>query len=95
MRFARVRVRVAPAAAIVAAACLLLVPLTAQQTPPPAPAPGGATFKTTTRLVVQTVTVKDKEGRSPLTWAEGVFLATHPARSKPSSMALIKKLMNG
>jgi ankyrin repeat protein len=39
--------------------------------------------------------VKDKEGRSPLTWAEGVFLATHPARSKPSSMALIKKLMNG
>jgi ankyrin repeat protein len=39
--------------------------------------------------------VKDKEGRSPLTWAEGVFLATHPARSKPSSMVLIKKLMNG
>ncbi len=37
---------------------------------------------------------KDKEGRTPLTWAEGVFLATHPARPKPSSMALIKKLMN-
>ena len=38
--------------------------------------------------------VKDKEGRTPLTWAEGVFLATHPARPKPSSIALIKKLMN-
>jgi ankyrin repeat protein len=37
--------------------------------------------------------VKDKEGRAPLTWAEGVFLATHPAKSKPSSVALIKKLM--
>ena len=38
--------------------------------------------------------VKDKEGRTPLAWAEGVFLATHPAKPKPSSMALIKKLMN-
>ncbi len=37
--------------------------------------------------------VKDKEGRTPLTWAEGVFLATHPAKPKPSSTALIKKLM--
>jgi ankyrin repeat protein len=37
--------------------------------------------------------VKDKEGRTPLTWAEGVFLATHPAKPKPSSIALIKKLM--
>jgi ankyrin repeat protein len=36
--------------------------------------------------------IKDKEGRSPLTWAEGVFLATHPGKAKPSSMALIKKL---
>jgi ankyrin len=39
--------------------------------------------------------VKDKEGRSPLAWAEGVFLATHPARPKPSSIALIKTLMGG
>src|SRR5215471_14282234 len=38
--------------------------------------------------------VKDNEGRAPLNWAEGVFLATHPARPKPSSIALIKKLMN-
>jgi ankyrin repeat protein len=37
---------------------------------------------------------KDKEGRTPLVWAEGVFLATHPAKPKPSSMTLIKKLMN-
>jgi ankyrin repeat protein len=39
------------------------------------------------------VDVKDKGGRTPLTWAEGVFLATHPARSKPSTIELIKKLM--
>jgi ankyrin len=37
--------------------------------------------------------VKDNEGRTPLTWAEGVFLATHPARPKPSSIALITSLM--
>jgi uncharacterized protein len=37
--------------------------------------------------------VKDNEGRTPLTWAEGVFLATHPAKAKPSSIALIQKLM--
>ena len=37
---------------------------------------------------------KDKEGRTPLNWAEGVFLATHPAKPKPSSMAVIKKLLN-
>jgi hypothetical protein len=36
---------------------------------------------------------KDKEGRSALTWAEGVFLATHPGKPKPSSIELIKKLM--
>jgi ankyrin repeat protein len=37
--------------------------------------------------------VKDNEGRTPLSWAEGVFLATHPGKPKPSSIALIKKLM--
>jgi ankyrin repeat protein len=36
--------------------------------------------------------LKDKEGRTALTWAEGVFLATHPAKPKPSSIALIKSL---
>ena len=34
--------------------------------------------------------MKDKEGRSALAWAEGVFLATHPAKPKPSSIALLK-----
>ena len=38
--------------------------------------------------------VKDKEGRTPLNWAEGVFLATHPAKPKPTSIVLIKKLLN-
>jgi ankyrin repeat protein len=38
------------------------------------------------------VDVKDKEGRTPLAWAEGVFLATIPARPKPSSIALLKEL---
>lgn len=37
--------------------------------------------------------VKDNEGRTALNWAEGVFLATHPAKAKPSSIALIQKLM--
>jgi len=47
------------------------------------------------RYLVQqgaTVDVKDAEGRTPLTWAEGVFLATHPARPKPSSIELLKQL---
>lgn len=38
------------------------------------------------------IDVKDKEGRTPLTWAEGVFLATLPARPKPTSIALLKSL---
>jgi ankyrin len=36
---------------------------------------------------------RDKEGRTPMVWAEGVFLATIPAKPKPSSIALIKQLM--
>ena len=39
------------------------------------------------------VNVRDKEGRTPMTWAEGVFLATIPAKPKPSSIALLKSLM--
>ena len=35
----------------------------------------------------------DNEDRSPLDWAKGVFLATHPAEQKPSSMALITRLL--
>jgi ankyrin repeat protein len=37
--------------------------------------------------------IKDKEGRTPLVWAEGVFLATNAPEAKPSTMALIKKLL--
>jgi ankyrin repeat protein len=37
--------------------------------------------------------VKDKEGRTPLTWAEGVFLATHPAKPKPGAIALLQQLL--
>lgn len=36
--------------------------------------------------------VADNEGRTPLIWARGVFLATHPAEPKPSSIALIERL---
>ncbi|MCU1339007.1 MAG: hypothetical protein JWO19_4588 [Bryobacterales bacterium] len=37
--------------------------------------------------------VKDKEGRTPLVWAEGVFLATNAPEAKPSTIALIKRLL--
>jgi ankyrin repeat protein len=36
--------------------------------------------------------VSDNEGRTPLDWARGVFLATHPAEPKPASIALIEQL---
>lgn len=39
------------------------------------------------------LTATDNENRTPLDWAKGVFLATHPAESKPSSMALIAELL--
>ena len=38
--------------------------------------------------------VKDKEGRTPMVWAEGVFLATNAPERKPSTIALIEKLSN-
>ena len=31
----------------------------------------------------------DKEGRTPLAWAQGVFLATHPPEAKPKTVALL------
>lgn len=34
----------------------------------------------------------DDQGRTALSWAEGVFLASIPAQPKPSTMALIQKL---
>ena len=35
---------------------------------------------------------KDNQGRSPYTWAQGVFLATHAAVPKPSTLRLIEDL---
>jgi ankyrin len=37
--------------------------------------------------------VPDKQGRTPMTYAEGVFLAVQPPVSKPSTIALLKDLM--
>ena len=37
--------------------------------------------------------MKDKVGRNAYNWSEGIFLATHAPVPKPSSMALIEKLM--
>jgi ankyrin repeat protein len=38
---------------------------------------------------------KDNQGRSAHTWAEGVFLATHAAIPKPTTMKLIDELCQG
>jgi uncharacterized protein len=35
----------------------------------------------------------DREGRTPLVWAEGVFLATHPPERKPATLALLERLI--
>lgn len=37
--------------------------------------------------------VPDKEGRTPITWAEGVFLATNSPVAKPLTIALLQKLL--
>ena len=37
--------------------------------------------------------IKDKEGRTPLRWAEGVFLAAVGAERKPATIALLEQLM--
>jgi len=36
--------------------------------------------------------IKDAEGRTAMTWAEGVFLATNPAQAKASSIELLTSL---
>jgi len=36
----------------------------------------------------------DKQGRTAMTWAQGVFLATHPPEVKPQTVALLKQLQN-
>ncbi len=40
-----------------------------------------------------TLDVADKEGRTPVVWAHGVFLATHPPVDRPDTAALIDALM--
>jgi len=35
----------------------------------------------------------DKEGRTPIAWAEGVFLATNSPVAKPGTIALLKRLL--
>jgi ankyrin repeat protein len=35
----------------------------------------------------------DRHGRTPLAWAEGVFLATHPPQRKPETIALLDRLL--
>src|SRR5215467_11603623 len=39
--------------------------------------------------------VKDKQGRTPMTFAEGVFLAVQPPVRKPNTIALLEQLMGG
>jgi hypothetical protein len=37
--------------------------------------------------------VKDSQNRTPMTFAEGVFLALQPPSRKPTTIALLEKLM--
>jgi hypothetical protein len=37
--------------------------------------------------------VKDSQGRTPMTFAEGVFLALNPPSRKPATIALLQELM--
>jgi ankyrin repeat protein len=37
--------------------------------------------------------VKDAAGRTPMTFAEGIFLAVRPPEAKPQAIALLKHLM--
>jgi ankyrin repeat protein len=37
--------------------------------------------------------VKDNEGRTPMTFAQGIFLAVRPPEAKPKAIALLKQLM--
>jgi ankyrin repeat protein len=39
-----------------------------------------------------TTGVADKQGRTAMTWARGVFLATHPPEAKPKTIALLEQL---
>ena len=38
------------------------------------------------------IATADKQGRTAITWAKGVFLATHPPQPKPETIALLEQL---
>jgi ankyrin repeat protein len=38
--------------------------------------------------------IADEQGRTPLDWAAGVFLATHPPVRKPDTIVLLERLEN-
>jgi hypothetical protein len=38
--------------------------------------------------------VADAQRRTPLVWADGVFLATHPPQRKPATIALLERLVH-
>jgi ankyrin repeat protein len=38
--------------------------------------------------------IADNQGRTPVDWAAGVFLATHPPVRKPDTIALLERLEN-
>jgi ankyrin repeat protein len=42
-----------------------------------------------------TLDVADKQGRTALVWAQGVFLATHPPEAKPKTVLLLNQLRDG
>jgi hypothetical protein len=37
--------------------------------------------------------VADNDKRTPIVWAEGVFLATHPPQRKPATISLLERLV--
>jgi VWFA-related protein len=68
---------------------LLLARVAAQQPPP---AQTGTTFRTTTRLIVQTVTVKDKDGRTIEGLTPPDFVVTEDGEPQTVSFAEFQRL---
>src|SRR5215472_188684 len=69
--------------------------LTAQQRPAPAPTPptqGGGTFRSVTRLTVQTVSVKDKDGRPVEGLTVKDFAVTEDGEPQAVSFAEFERL---
>jgi VWFA-related protein len=75
--------------AFVALVALLIARVAAQQAPP---AQTGATFRATTRLVVQTVTVKDKDGHTIEGLTPSDFVVTEDGEPQTVSFAEFQRL---